>query len=67
MGAYFADTGISQFKSFGSSSKRAESGPEAFGLVVCRFVGTVPGILGLGWPRFRPNAGSKSTMSGRIL
>ncbi len=38
----------SQFKSFGSSLKQAEIGPESFGIVVCRLVGTVPGILGLG-------------------
>ena len=58
---------ISQFKSFGSSSKRAEIGPESFGIVVCRFVGTVPDILGLVWPSFRPKSGSKSKISGRIL
>ncbi len=58
---------ISQFKSFGSSSKHAEIGPESFGIVVCRFVGTVPDILGLVWPSFRPKSGSKSKISGRIL
>ncbi len=30
-------------------------GPEPFGIVVCRFVGTVPDILRLVWLRFRPN------------
>ncbi len=37
---------ISQFKSFGSS-KHAEIFTESFGIVVCRFVGTLPDILGL--------------------
>ncbi len=32
-----------------------------------RFVGTVPEILGLVWPSFRPNSGLKSKISGRIL
>ncbi len=54
-------------RSFGSSSKHAEIGQESFGLVVCRSVGTVPDILGLIWPRFRPHSGSKSKISGRIL
>ncbi len=31
---------FSQFKSFGSSAKQIDSGPESFGIVVCRFVGT---------------------------
>ncbi len=31
------------------------------------FVGTVPDILGLVWPSFRPKAGPKSKMSSRIL
>jgi hypothetical protein len=34
-------------ESFGSSSKDAEIGPDSFGIVVCRFVGTVPDIRGL--------------------
>ncbi len=58
---------LSQFTSFGSSSKHAEIGPESFGVVVCRAVGTVPGIWGLVWRRFRPKSGSKWKMSGRIL
>ena len=33
---------------------------------LCRFVGTVPDILGLVWPSFRPKSGSKSKISGRI-
>ncbi len=48
MGIYFADTGISQFTSFGSSSKHAEVGPEAVGIVVSRFVGTRAGYYGPG-------------------
>ena len=67
MGVYFVDTGISQFKSFGSSSKHCEIGPESFGIVVFRFVGTPPGILGLVWPSFRPKYASKPTISRRIL
>ncbi len=31
----------------------AEIEPESFGIVVCRFVGTVPDILGLVWPSFK--------------
>jgi hypothetical protein len=34
---------------------------------VCRSVGTVPGILGLVWLRFRPHRGSKAKIAGRIL
>ncbi len=34
---------------------------------MCRFVGTVPDILGLVLPIFRPKSGSKSKISGRIL
>ncbi len=34
---------------------------------MCRFVGTVPDIVGLVWPSFRPKSGSKSQISGRIL
>jgi hypothetical protein len=34
---------------------------------VCRFVGIVPGILGLVWPSFKPKSGSKSKIPGRIL
>ncbi len=52
---------------FGSSSKHAEIGPESIGIVVCRFVGTVPDILGLVWPSFRHKSGSKSKIPGRIL
>ncbi len=58
---------ISQFKSFGSSSKHDDIGPESFGIGVRRFVGTVPNILGLVWPSFRPNSDSKSKIPGRIL
>ncbi len=32
-----------------------------------RFVGTVPGTLGLVWPSFRPKSGPKSKISGRII
>ncbi len=35
---------ISQFERLGSSSEHAEIGPESFGIVVCRSVGTVPGV-----------------------
>ncbi len=49
------------------SSKHAEIGQSSFGIFVCRSVGTVPGILGLVWPSFRPNSGSKSKISDRIL
>ncbi len=55
------------FKSFGSVSKHAEMGPESFGIAVCRFVGTVPDILGLVRPSSWPNADSKSKISVRIL
>ncbi len=34
---------------------------------MCRFVGTVPDILGVVWPSFSPKSGSKSQISGRIL
>ena len=47
--------------------KRAAIGPESFGIVVCRFVGTVSDILGLVWPSFRPKSGSESQTSGRIF
>ncbi len=47
--------------------RRAEIGPESFGIVVCRSVGTVPDIWGLAWPSFRPKSGSKSKIYGRIL
>ncbi len=67
MGVYFADTGISQFKRFGSSSEHIEIGTDSFGLVVCRSVDTVPDILGLAWPRFRAKSGSKSKIPARIL
>ncbi len=63
MGVYFADTGISQFK-FRIVVERRRNRPR---IVVCRVVGTVPGILGLVWPSFRPKSGSKSKISGRIL
>ncbi len=36
-------------------------------IVVCRFVGTVLGILGVVRFRFRPNSVSTSQISGRIL
>ena len=52
---------ISLFKSSGSSSNNAAGiGPESMGIVVCRSVGTVPGIVGLLWPSFRPKPGSES-------
>ncbi len=41
--------------------------PESFGIAVCRFVGTVPSILSLVWPSFRPKSFSKSKIPGRIL
>ncbi len=34
---------------------------------MCRFVGTVPDILGLVWPRFRLKSGSESKIPSRIL
>ncbi len=61
------DSANKQFESFGPSSKHAELGPEAFGIIVFRFVGTVPDILGLVWRRFRPNSGSESKIPSRIL
>ncbi len=57
----------SQLKSFGSSSKDSEIGPESCGILVCRFVGTVPCILGLALRSYRPKSDSKSKISGRIL
>ncbi len=57
---------ISQFKSFGSSSKHAEIRPESFGIVVWRSVGTAPDILCLVWLRVRPSSGSRSEIFGRI-
>ncbi len=42
-------------------------GPESFGTTVRRFVSTVPDILGLVCPSFRPQCGSKSKILGRIL
>ncbi len=54
-------------KNFGSSTKHVAIGPESFGIVVHRFVDTVPDIFGLVWPNFRPKSGSKSKISGRIL
>ncbi len=67
-GHVFAPFGaISHFTNFGSSSKQTEIGPESFGIVVCRFVGTGPDILGLVWPNFRPESGVKSRTYGRIL
>ncbi len=58
---------ISQIQGFGSSSKHAEVGPQSFGIVVCWFGGTVPDILGMVWPSFRTESGSKSEIPGRIL
>ncbi len=55
-----------EFKGFGPSSNHAEIGAESFGIVVCRFV-TEPCILGLVWPIFRLESGSKSKISRRIL
>ncbi len=57
----------SQFSSFGTWSKHPDPGPRSIGIVACRCVGTVPDILGLVWPSFRTNSGSKSEVSGRIL
>ncbi len=34
---------------------------------MCRLVGTVPDIVGLVWPSFRPKSDSKSKISGRVL
>ncbi len=60
--------GISQFKQFRMVvGKNVGVGPESVGIVVCRFVGTVPDILGLVWPSFRPKSVLKSKSSGRIL
>ncbi len=42
-------------------------GTGSFGIVVCRSVGTLPAIVGLLRPNFKPNSGSKSKISGRIL
>ncbi len=42
-----------------SAQNRSES--------LCRFVGTVPDILRLVWPSFRPKPGSRSKIPGRIL
>ncbi len=58
---------LSHGLSFGSSSKHAKIGTESFGIVVSRFVGTVPDILGFVWPRLKPKSGSKSRKPGRIL
>ncbi len=41
--------------------------PTSLGIVVRRSVGTMPGILGLSWLRFRPESGSNSKISGRVL
>ena len=46
---------ISQIESFGSSSKHAEIGPESFGIVVRRRVGTAPDIFSLLCPALGPN------------
>ena len=43
-----AQTSRKALVSFGSLSKHNEIGPEAFGIVVCRFVGTVTGYFGIG-------------------
>ena len=58
---------VPRSKNCGSLWKHAEIGPESFGIVVCRFVGSVPDILGLVRPRFRPKCGSTLRISGRIL
>ncbi len=58
---------LSAGESFGLSSKHAEIGSESFGVVVGMFVGTVPDILGLVWPIFRPNSDPKSKISIRIF
>ena len=50
-----------------SNRRHAEVDPESFGIVVCRFAGTVTDILGLVWPSFRPESGSKSKVPDRIL
>ncbi len=50
-----------------SVPKHVEIGPEPFGIVVCRSVGTVSGILGLVLLPVRPKSSSKSKNSGRIL
>ncbi len=55
------------FSSFGYSSKHDEICPESFGIVVCRFVGTVLDIWGLVWPSFKSRPGPQSKISGRIL
>ncbi len=66
--AFISQTPVSHsFISFGSSSEDAEIGPESFGSLVFRSVGTVPDILGLAWPSFRPKSGSKSKIPGGIL
>ncbi len=39
-------------KSFGSSSKHRDIGPESFGIVVCLSVGTAPCFVGLAQVRF---------------
>jgi hypothetical protein len=40
--------------------------PEAFGVVACRFVATVAGILGLVWPRFRLKLGYSLWHPGQL-
>ncbi len=53
--------------SFGSSPKLADIGPDSFGLVVCRFVGTVLGLMGLALLSFRPKYSPNSKIPCRIL
>ncbi len=65
-GFYFANTGISQFKSFGTWSKHTENDPTSIGIDLCR-VGTAPGIFGLASPGFRGEEGPNSVIFGRIL
>ncbi len=55
------------FRALAGLGLRSCGFPESFGIVVCRFVGTGPDILGLVWPSFRPESGSKSKIPGRIL
>ncbi len=49
------------------SSRHSEIGPESFGIIVCRFVGAAPDVLGLVWPSFRSKSDSKSKAPGWIL
>ncbi len=54
-------------KCFGSPSEHAEIGPEPFGIVVRRLVGTVLDIFCLVWRRFKPTSGLKSNIPGRMF